>query len=236
MRTLHGRNGIRWSRQVNLRRGLADEDVEQQFARRTAEKSRRFAWSSRHPLVGGGPLDLEPATAQPPAQIVAAAADIAPQRSVHLGCQASGTSSVGPADVLVMHEELVEVRQRADPPQPEEADRWAGPDPRDKSAELVAPRESGRALRGESLEGPGQHEAGTGNEIAFPHTRWAARSRALQPSSRVGTDGPSSSKRSHSSMRSLASSGTMTAATPAADETHRATAGFAPEPNWLAPP
>ena len=67
VRALNGRNGIRWSAHFDSRRGLAAKDVEQEFARRTAESSRRFACSSHLPLVGSGPLNLEPAAVQPPA-------------------------------------------------------------------------------------------------------------------------------------------------------------------------
>jgi hypothetical protein len=47
---------------------------------------------------------------------VAAAANIPPQGRIHLRSQVSGFSSIGSADVLMMNKELVEVRQRSDPP------------------------------------------------------------------------------------------------------------------------
>ena len=104
---MHRRNGLRWSAHFDLRCSLAPKDVEQEFARRTAESSRRFAWSSRHPLVGSGPLNLEPASVQPPTQVVAAAANVSPQGGIHCRRQASGPLSIGSANVLVMNKELV---------------------------------------------------------------------------------------------------------------------------------
>ena len=63
MRALHRRNGIGWSAHLNLRCGLAAKDVEQEFARRTAEPSLWFAGLRDYPLIGSGPLNLKPATA-----------------------------------------------------------------------------------------------------------------------------------------------------------------------------
>ncbi len=56
--------------------------------------------------------------------------------------------------------------------------------------------------------GPGNTRQGPATRSCSRNTRWAARSSVVHPSSRVGTDGPSSSKRSQSSRRSCASSGT----------------------------
>ena len=66
-----------------------------------------------------------------------------------------------------MNKELVEVRQRPDPPYPEEADGWAGPDPCDEPGEVIALGQSDSALLGEPLKGAGQDNGGPGNEIAF---------------------------------------------------------------------
>jgi hypothetical protein len=167
MRALHRRNGIGWPAHVHSRCGLAPKDVKQELARLTSGSGRRFAWSSRHPLVGSGPLNLEPATLQPPTQEAAAAAYVAPQGGIHCGRQVSGASPVGAADVLVMNKELVEVRESPDPPYAEEADWRAGPNPRDEPGEVIALGQSDSALLGEPLEGAGQDNAGPGNEIAF---------------------------------------------------------------------
>jgi len=167
MCALHRRNGIRWSAHFDLRCGLAAKDVEQEFAGRTAESSRRFARSSRYPLVGLGPLNLEPATVQPPTQEVAAAANVEPQGGIHCGCQVSRVQPVRAADILVMNKELVEIRQSPDPPDAKEADGWAGTDPRNERGEVIAHSQSGPALLGEPLEGSRKDEAGPGNEIVF---------------------------------------------------------------------
>ena len=167
MCALHRRNGIRWSAHFDLRCGLAAKDVEQEFAGRTAESSRRFARSSRYPLVGLDPLNLEPATVQPPTQEVAAAPNVEPQGGIHCGCQVSRVQPVRTADILVMNKELVEIRQSPDPPDAEEADGWAGPDPRNERGEVIAHGQPDPALLGEPLEGSRKDEAGPGNEIVF---------------------------------------------------------------------
>ena len=66
-----------------------------------------------------------------------------------------------------MNKKLVEVRQRPDPPKAEEADRRAGPDPRDQPGEVLALSQSDPALLREPLEGARQDEAGPRNEIVF---------------------------------------------------------------------
>ena len=167
MCALHRRNGIRWSAHFDLRCGLAAKDVEQKFAGRTAESSRRFARSSRYPLVGLDPLNLEPATVQPPTQEVAAAPNVEPQGGIHCGCQVSRVQPVRTADILVMNKELVEIRQSPDPPDAEEADGWAGTDPRNERGEVIAHGQSDPALLGEPLERSRKDEAGPGNEIVF---------------------------------------------------------------------
>jgi hypothetical protein len=75
---MQSRNGFRRSTHFDLRCRLAPKDVEEQFARQTAESSRRFAWSNHHPLIGSSPLNLKPATLKPPTQIAAAAANVNP--------------------------------------------------------------------------------------------------------------------------------------------------------------
>jgi hypothetical protein len=104
---------------------------------------------------------------QPPAQVVAAATNIAPQGRIHFRRQASGLSSVGSADVLVVDEELVEIRHGPHPPKAEEAGGRAGPDPPDERGEVLTLGQSDPALLGEPLEGSRQDEAGPGNEIVF---------------------------------------------------------------------
>ena len=155
-----GRNGIQWSARIpDSRRGLAAKDVEQEFTRGPPSRARRFACSSHLPLVGSGPLNLEP---QPCSRRLSSGCcgEIPPQGRIHLRSQVPGFSCVGSAEVLVMNKKLVEVRQRPDPPRAEEADRWAGPDPRDQPGEVVALSQSDPAPLREPLEGARQDEAG----------------------------------------------------------------------------
>jgi hypothetical protein len=104
---------------------------------------------------------------KPPTQVVAAAANVAPQRGIHCGRQASGLSFVGSAEVLVMNKELVEVRESSDPPDAEEADGRAGPDPGDEPSEVIALGQSHPVLLGELLEGSRENEARSSNQIAL---------------------------------------------------------------------
>jgi hypothetical protein len=164
---MHRRNGLRWSAHFDLRCSLAPKEVQEEFARQTAESSRRSTRSNRHPLVGSSPLNLEPATVKPPTQIAAAAASVAPQGSIHCRREATRPAVIGSANVLVMNKELVEIRQGADPSDTEEADGRAGADPRDEPREVLALGQCGSTLLGEPLEGTGQNEARAGDEIVF---------------------------------------------------------------------
>jgi len=60
---------------------------------------------------------------------------------------------ISSANVLVVNEELVEIRQRADPANAEKPDGGAGPDPRDEPREVLALGQSDPAPLGERLEG-----------------------------------------------------------------------------------
>lgn len=104
---------------------------------------------------------------KPPTQIVAAAANVSPQGSIHCGREATGPSAISSANVLVVNKELVEIRQGADPSDAEEPDGRAGPDPRDEPRKVLALGQSGSTPLGESLEATRQNEARAGNEIVF---------------------------------------------------------------------
>ena len=155
VRAPHCRNRLRWSAHLDMRCSLAPKDVQEEFARRTAESSRRLATSNRHPLVGSGPLNFEPDSAEPPTQVVAAAANVAPQGSFHCRCEVTGPTLVRSANVLVVNKELVQIRQGADPSNAEEPDGRAGADPRDEPREVVAVGQSGPTALGEPLERAG---------------------------------------------------------------------------------
>jgi hypothetical protein len=100
VRATHRRNGLRWSAHLDLSCILAPKDVEPEFTRRTAESSRRLAWPNRHPLVGSGPLNLEPASLKPPTQVVAAAPNVSPQRRIHCRREATGPKPIRSANIL----------------------------------------------------------------------------------------------------------------------------------------
>jgi hypothetical protein len=69
------------------------------------------------------PLKLKTRTTQPPGEKPGRAADVAPQGLVHAPPERPGTTAVGPAQVLVVDEELVQARQPAHPAEAEEAGR-----------------------------------------------------------------------------------------------------------------
>ncbi len=153
VRATHRRNGLRWSAHFDLSCSLAPKDVQEEFARWTAESSGRLACSNRHPLVGSGPLNLEPGGVEPPTQVVAAAANVSPQGSIHCGREATGPTPIRSANVLVVNKELVQIREGADPSNAEEPDGRAGPDPRNQPREVLALGQSGPTPLGEPLEG-----------------------------------------------------------------------------------
>ncbi len=167
VRAMHRRNGFRRSAHFDLRCRLPPKEIQQELTRQTAEASRRFAWLNGHSLFGTSPFNLKPASVKPPTQIASAAANVAPQRSIHVGRQNTRPSAIGSANVLVMNEELVEIRQAADPSDAEEPDGRAGPDPRDEPREVLAPGQCGPTALGEPLEGTGQNDARAGNQIPF---------------------------------------------------------------------
>jgi hypothetical protein len=123
---------------------------------------------NRHPLIGSNPTGFQPARAKPPTQVPAAAANVSPDRRIHHGREVTWSLSSGSAKILVMDEELVEIRHGADPSDSEEPDRRAGPDPRDEPREVLALGQFRPAPFGEPLEGTGEYEARAGNEIPFP--------------------------------------------------------------------
>jgi hypothetical protein len=78
MRAVERRDSLGRPRHLDLRRSLAPEQVEEKFARGTAEPSSGFALPNKFPLVGSRPLDLEPDPAQPPTQVATTSADVSP--------------------------------------------------------------------------------------------------------------------------------------------------------------
>lgn len=253
VRAMHRRNGVRWSAHFDLRCSLAPKDVQQEFTRQTAESSRRFAWSSQHSFVGSGPLNLEPASVKPPTQIVAAAANVSPQGSVHCRRQAPGSLSIGSADVLVMNEEFVEIRQGPDPPDAEDAEGRTGPDPCYEPCEVVALGQCAPTPLDEPLEGARQDDARSTNGIAFSQYEvgdeivsspaleqgGSRRAELVEQITELKTLLDVWRNVSHAVSRLARAFGERdaaerTAALSVIVERHRAKADFAPGPNWLA--
>ena len=92
---------------------------------------------------------------EPPTQVAAASANVSPQGDIHGRREATGSKPIRSAHVLVVNEELVEIREGADPSNAEEPDGWAGPDSRHEPSEVLALGQSDPAPLGESLEGTG---------------------------------------------------------------------------------
>lgn len=166
VRATHRRNRFRRPAHLDLRRALAPKEIQQQLPRRPTDQSRRRTGSNPHPLTTR-PLDLEPAPPQPPAQKPPAAAHVSPQPGIYRRPQAANPQPIRAPHVLVMNEELVEVRHLPHPRDTKEPDRRAGPDPGDQPGKVRAPGQSGATPLGEPREGTGQHHAGTGDEIVF---------------------------------------------------------------------
>lgn len=153
VRATQRRNGLWWSADFDLRCRLAPKDIQEQFARRTTESNRRLAWSNRHPLVGSGPLNIEAASVEPSTQVATGSASIAPQGSIHCRRKAAGPLPIRSADVLVVNEELIEIREGPDPSNAEEPDRRPGPDPRDEPRKVLALSQPCPTPLGEPSEG-----------------------------------------------------------------------------------
>jgi hypothetical protein len=75
--------------------------------------------------------------------------------------------AIGSANILVMNEELVEIRHGAHPSDPEESDRRTGPDPSDKPRKVLARSKSGPTPLSEPRERTGQDETWARDGIAF---------------------------------------------------------------------
>src|SRR5262249_15578320 len=126
--------------QLDLRRLLAAEQVEQQLPWRPRDAGSGLSPPRPDGLAGARPLEFKACAAQPPGEEPAPAPDVVPQCLVQGRLVPRGATAVGSAHVLVMDEELVEARQPAHPPDAEEARRWPRPERRGEPGE-VPPRE-----------------------------------------------------------------------------------------------
>ena len=115
---------------------------------------------------GRRPPELEPGTAQSSCEEPGRLADVAPQRLVQRDLVGSQTTTVGSADVLVVDEELVEVREPAYPSDAEEAGRRSRSDRRDKPGEIPH-RERPASSFGQPTPRAGQDESGSGQAVVL---------------------------------------------------------------------
>src|SRR5690242_17024964 len=106
-----------------MRRACPAEEVEQQLPWGSGNTRSRFPPAGPDGIRGPGPLKLKARAAQPPGEKPGRAADVAPQGLVHGLTERPGTTAVGPADVLVVDEELI---QAGDPPHPAKAEESSG--------------------------------------------------------------------------------------------------------------
>jgi hypothetical protein len=167
VRAPHRRNRFGWPAHLDLRRALAPKEIQQQFTRRPAKPRQRPTGSNRHPLAAAGPLDLEPAAPEPPAQEPPTAAHVSPQPGIHRGREPTNPQPIGTPHVLVMDEALVEVRHLAHPRHAEEPDRRPRPDSRDQPRKVRTPGQSNPTPLGKPPERTGQNEARTPEDIMF---------------------------------------------------------------------
>ena len=168
VRAVNARDSRRRPGHLDLRHGRAPEEEEKKFAGRTVEPSSRFAFPNRDELGGSRPLDLQPDLVQPAAQVPATSVDVAPQGGLQRGRQpVARAQAVRPAHVLLVDEELVQAREGANPPDPEEPRRRARPDPPDEPPELPLPRQPRPAALSEPLKRPGKDHAGASERIVL---------------------------------------------------------------------
>ena len=104
---------------------LPPEEVEQQLAWRSRDAGSGLPSACPYGSSGPFPLKFESCTAQSPSEEPRRLTDVAPEGLVHRMLIRSGTTAVGSTYVLVVDQELVEVRHPAHPSDPEEA--WRRP-------------------------------------------------------------------------------------------------------------
>ena len=109
-------------------RGLSPEEVEEQLTRRADQARGRCASPRPQDLGRPRPFQVEPHAAQPPCEEPPRRADVPPQGFVQRGVVRPWMKSVGSAYILLVNEQLVEVRDAPHPPDPKEALWRSGPD------------------------------------------------------------------------------------------------------------
>src|SRR5262249_29025009 len=132
VRAAHRRDGGWSAADFDCGRVLTPEEVEQQFAWWPREACGRVPSACPQNLAGACPFEFEAVAAQSSCEPPRCDADVAPQCLVQRGGVGSGLMTVRAANILMVHEELVEVRDAAHPPDAEETARWTCADRRDQ--------------------------------------------------------------------------------------------------------
>src|SRR3954467_13909649 len=123
---------------LDVRGTLSSEHVEENLAGRAAQTSSGVTRPQHDCLALSRPLDLEPRATEAPAQVPPTPTNVPPQGGLQVGRERTGPESVGTPHVLMVHEELVQVRERANPAEAKEAERRPRADPSDEPREVAA--------------------------------------------------------------------------------------------------
>jgi hypothetical protein len=102
---------------------LTAKEVEQQLSRQSGEEDGRRSSMCSDNLARSHPFEVESDDAQTPCKEPRRETDIAPQRVVQCGGVRPGRKTVCSADIFVMYEELVQVRDAAHPSEAKEPRR-----------------------------------------------------------------------------------------------------------------
>src|SRR5262249_51586487 len=124
----------------------------------------------RDPLVGSHPLEIQPNPTQSATQVAAASANVSPQGGLQCGRKrVARAQPVRSAHVLVVDEELIEIRHGTHPSDAKEAGRWPRSDAPHEPSEVSPICQGHPATLGELLEGSRQDEARTCDDISLAH-------------------------------------------------------------------
>jgi hypothetical protein len=168
VRTANRRDGARRSNHLDARRRVAPKEIKENLSGWTTDPNGGFAGADRNSLVGAGPSHLQADLAQPATEVAATAADVEPQGRLHHGRKGvAGAQAVRSAQIFVVDEELVQVRERADPADAEEPRRRPRPDPREEPPEVAGRRQPRPASLGEPLKRSRKDKARSCDQIAL---------------------------------------------------------------------
>lgn len=151
---------------LDMCHALPAEQVEQQLARRSRDACGRFSHPYPDGLGGPRPLELKTHAAQSPREEPARAADVAPEGFVHRMLVGSGATAVGSAYVLMVDEELIEVRDPAHPSDTEETWRRSRSERRGQPCEFPQ-REGSSPPLSQAAPCTAQDKPGTSEVVAL---------------------------------------------------------------------